>query len=318
MNSNCVGVIGGGLMGCGIATRFALAGFDTVLIEADAARVTQITSTIDTILTELIDAGSIEAARRQAVHASMIIATSIDALADACAVIEAIPEILPAKQTLFDQLAALLAPQALILSNTSGFLPDTLFAATSGRERCLVAHFWNPPHLIPLVEVVPGSATLPAATEQTTALMRRIGAKPVVLHKAIPGFIGNRLQFALLREALHIIQSGAADAATVDAVMTASLGRRYSIMGPLEAADLGGLQTLLNVGTHLVPELSSDLQPLDVLREQVARGELGRATGQGFYRWDAARIASLKQRRLDYLQEEQRGQNRSEPHKENE
>lgn len=292
-------------MGCGIATRLALAGFDTILIETDSARVAQITYTIDTILSELIDAGVLDAAQRLPAHAAITIAASIDALSDACAVIEAIPEVLLPKQTLFGQLELLLSEDALILSNTSGFLPDALFVHMAHKERALVAHFWNPPHLIPLVEVVPGTATHPSATQQTVELMQRIGAEPVVLDKAIPGFIGNRLQFALLREALHIVQSGAADAATVDAVMCASLGRRYSIMGPLEAADLGGLQTVLNVGSHLLPELSSDLQPLELLREQVARAELGRASGQGLYQWDADRIASVSQRRQDYLRREQ-------------
>lgn len=301
MNSNSIGVIGGGLMGCGIASRFALAGFDTVLVETDAARVTQITQTVDAILSELIAAGSIDADRRQQHHDAIRIVTSIDAVRDAGVVIEAIPEVLSMKHALFSELESILSPEALILSNTSGFLPDALTEKMARKERCLVAHFWNPPHMIPLVEVVPGTATHPTATEQTVDLMRRIGMQPVVLQKAIPGFIGNRLQFALLREALHIVRSGAADAATVDAVMTASLGRRYNIMGPLESADLGGLQTLLNVGTYLLPELSSDMQSLELIREYVERAELGRATGRGFYRWDADRIASISQRRLDQL-----------------
>lgn len=301
MNSNSIGVIGGGLMGCGIATRFALAGFDTVLIETDATRLAQIALTVDAILSELIEAGSIDADQRQRVHDTMTIATAIDAVRNAGVVIEAIPEVLAQKQTLFSELESMLSSDALILSNTSGFLPDALAEKMAHKERCLVAHFWNPPHVIPLVEVVPGTATLAAATEQTVDLMRRIGSEPVVLQKAIPGFIGNRLQFALLREALHIVRSGAADAATVDAVMTASLGRRYSIMGPLESADLGGLQTLLKVGTYLLPELSSDMQSLELLRDHVARAELGSAAGQGLYRWDADRIASISNRRLDHL-----------------
>jgi 3-hydroxybutyryl-CoA dehydrogenase len=301
MNSNSIGVIGGGLMGCGITTRCALAGFATVLIESDATRLEQIALTIDAILSELIDAGSIDAEQRHLIHHSMTIATSIYAVQHASVVIEAIPEVLLQKQILFSELESILSPDALILSNTSGFLPDALAEKMTHKERCLVAHFWNPPHLIPLVEVVPGTATLPAATKQTVDLMHRIGSEPVVLQKAIPGFVGNRLQFALLREALHIVHSGAADAATVDAVMTASLGRRYSIMGPLESADLGGLQTLLKVGTYLLPELSSDLQSLELLRDHVARAELGSAAGQGFYRWDADRLASIRQRRLRHL-----------------
>lgn len=301
MNSNSIGVIGGGLMGCGIATRCALAGFDVVLIETDATRLAHITLTIDVILDELIAAGSIDAGLRQRLQHSMTITTSIDAVSNAAVVIEAIPEVLSQKQILFSELESILSIDALMLSNTSGFLPDDLVEKMTHKKRCLVAHFWNPPHLIPLVEVVPGTATHPAATEQTVDLMRRIGSEPVVLKKAIPGFIGNRLQFALLREALHIVQSGAADAATVDAVMQASLGRRYSIMGPLESADLGGLQTLLKVGTYLLPELSSDMQSLELLREHVARAELGSATGQGLYTWNTDRHASIRQRRLRHL-----------------
>jgi 3-hydroxybutyryl-CoA dehydrogenase len=151
--------------------------------------------------------------------------------------------------------------------------------------------------MIPLVEVVPGSATDPQVTEQTVDLMSAIGMEPVVLAKAIPGFVGNRLQFAVLREALNIVRSGAATPEVVDRVMKASLGRRWGIIGPLEGADLGGLDTFLDIATHLMPELAKDEDVLDLLREQVDAGRVGARSGAGFYDWDEADLARVKEGR---------------------
>jgi 3-hydroxybutyryl-CoA dehydrogenase len=171
----------------------------------------------------------------------------------------------------------------------------------AGQGRFLVAHFWNPPHLIPLVEVVPGTNTAPDVIERSVRLLAGVKAEPVVLQAAIPGFIGNRLQFAVLREALHIVRSGAATPETVDTVMKACLGRRYSIMGPFESADLGGLRTLMGIGANLMPELAKDEEVLELMRAHVDKGELGASTGQGFYTWDEDRIQDLKARRLRQL-----------------
>ena len=178
-------------------------------------------------------------------------------------------------------------------------MPDALSARMIHRDRFLIAHFWNPPHAIPLVEVVPGSATAQTQIDLAVRVLNEIGAEPVVLRTPIPGFIGNRLQYAVLREALHIVRSGAADAATVDAVMKASLGRRYAIMGPLEAADLGGLETFLNISTHLMPELCKDEGVLDVLRAHTEKGERGASTGRGFYEWTELRKRSIRLKRLE-------------------
>ena len=296
-----VGIVGGGLMGIGIATRFALAGFTTTVIETDPGRAGAISAGADEILAQLAEAGRLDAAGRAAALARLRVAHALDALAGAGIVVEAIPESLEAKHGLYARLEAILGADALIASNTSGFPPDALAAPLRHPERLLVAHFWNPPHLIPLVEVVPGSATDAAAVERTVALMRTIGAEPVVLKAAIPGFIGNRLQFAVLREALHIVRSGAADAETVDAVMKASLGRRWSIMGPFEGADLGGLNTFLAISEHLMPALAHDQDDLALLREHVARGDTGAASGQGFYTWDDARRDDVRARRMRQL-----------------
>lgn len=298
-----VGVAGGGLMGVGIATRFALAGHAVVVVESSTERAAGIPAVAAGILAELLDAGVIDRAGRDGALARLRVAGTLDALAGAALVIEAIPEVLAAKHALYAQLEAVLAPDAIIASNTSGFPPDALAAHMQRRARFLVAHFWNPPHAIPLVEVVPGSATDAAVVDRSVRLLAGIEAEPVLLQAAIPGFIGNRLQFAVLREALHIVRSGAATPATVDAVMKACLGRRYSIMGPFESADLGGLHTLAGIGANLMPALAKDEDVLDLMRAHVDKGELGAASGQGFYTWDDDRIADLKARRLRQLKE---------------
>ena len=293
-----MGIVGGGLMGAGIAAKFALAGYDALVLEASPQRRATISAVVEGILQELQAAGVIGPAAGAAASARIRLADGLPALAGASLVIEAIPEVLAMKQELYRELESVLAPGALLASNTSGFMPDALSAGLARPECFLITHFWNPPHAIPLVEVVPGTRTAPAAVDRTVALLRGIGAEPVVLRKAVPGFIGNRLQFAIMREALHLVRTGVADPETIDTVMKASLGRRYGIVGPFETADLGGLETFLRIGQHLLPEMASDGRELEVLQAHVDRGEKGAASGQGFYRWTDERRAALRQKRI--------------------
>ncbi len=300
MSTKPVGIVGGGLMGAGIATKFALAGHAALVFETSPERRATIPAVVEGILQELQAAGVISPAAGAAASVRIKLVDGLPALAAASLVIEAIPEVLAIKQELYRELEAVLTPGALLASNTSGFMPDALSAGLARPERFLIAHFWNPPHAIPLVEVVPGTRTAPAAVEQTVAVLRDIGAEPVVLRKAVPGFIGNRLQFAVMREALHLVRTGVADPATIDTVMKASLGRRYGIVGPFEAADLGGLETFLRVAQHLLPEMASDGRELEVLQARIDRGEKGAASGQGFYQWTAERREAVRQKRITH------------------
>jgi 3-hydroxybutyryl-CoA dehydrogenase len=289
-----IGVVGTGLMGVGIATQSALHGHRTIVHDVDPARLASVAPKAEAVLDELIDAGRIDHAAKQAALARIETHAQLDVMAAAQFVIEAIPEVLELKHRLYASLAELMADDAILASNTSGFPPDRLVAPLRAKERFLIAHFWNPPHMIPLVEVVPGTATAPEVTERTAALMSAIGMEPVVLAKAIPGFVGNRLQFAVLREALSIVRSGAATPDVVDRVMKASLGRRWGIVGPLEGADMGGLDTFLDISQHLMPELAKDEDVLDLLRAQVNAGRVGVRSCAGFYEWDDAHLARVK------------------------
>ncbi|SDR16794.1 3-hydroxyacyl-CoA dehydrogenase [Paraburkholderia fungorum] len=294
MDKATIGVVGSGLMGVGIATQSALHGHRTIVHDVDPARLASVAPKAEAVLDELIDCGRIDLAAKTAALARIETHTQIDVMASANFVIEAIPEVLELKHRLYATLTGLLADDAILASNTSGFPPDQLVAPLRAKERFVIAHFWNPPHMIPLVEVVPGTATLPEVTQQTAALMSAIGMEPVVLEKAIPGFVGNRIQFAVLREALNIVRSGAATADEVDRVMKASLGRRWSIVGPFEGADMGGLDTFLDISSHLMPELAKDEDVLDLLRKQVEAGRVGVRSGAGFYEWDDSHLAQVR------------------------
>ena len=294
MQATRTGVVGGGLMGVGIALKAALAGSLTRVIEPDAQRAARIAEVADGILGELVEAGAIASDAKAGAIGRLTVSHELHGLADCDWVIEAIPEDLAAKRQLLAQVEDIVSPAAVLASNTSGFLPDTLCEAMQHPQRFLVTHFWNPPHVIALVEVVPGSRTDAGVVQRTAQWLSAMRAQPVVLKSAIPGFIGNRLQFALLREALHIVRSGAASAETVDAVMKASLGRRYGARGPFECADIGGLGTFLSIATHLMPTLAKDEGVLELLREQTRAGRLGLSTGKGFYDWDSGRIGKLQ------------------------
>ncbi|MGF6854815.1 3-hydroxybutyryl-CoA dehydrogenase [Paraburkholderia sp. CI3] len=292
-----IGVVGTGLMGVGIATQAALHGYRTIVHDVDPARLASVAPKAQAVLDELIDAGRIDDAAKQAALARIETNAQLDAIGQARFVIEAIPEVLELKHRLYATLTSLLADDAILASNTSGFPPDQLATPLRAKERFVIAHFWNPPHMIPLVEVVPGTETAPEVVRQTAGLMSAIGMEPVVLAKAIPGFVGNRLQFAVLREALHIVRSGAATPEVVDRVMKASLGRRWGIVGPFEGADMGGLDTFVDIASHLMPQLAKDEDVIDLLRAQVDAGRVGVRSGAGFHDWDEARIAWVKEGR---------------------
>ena len=294
-------VLGAGLMGIGIACHFARHGHRVRLYDTDPTRLAEVPAVAAAILHELQESGQFDAVHQQAVLARLAGTTSLSDLAESTLLIEAIPERLPLKHALYAQLETLIADDAIIASNTSGLPPDSLAAGMRHPQRLLIAHFWHPPHFIPLVEVVPGSATRPELPALVSDFFTRAALEAVVLQRAAPGFVGNRLQFALLREALHIVHSGIASPEVVDRVMRASLGRRYAMVGPLEAADMTGLATVLDICQHLLPELAGDAQMMELVAEKVARGETGARSGQGFYRWDTARMARIQSRRQHLL-----------------
>lgn len=301
MKNKQICVLGAGLMGVGIATHFARFGYDIWLYDTDSSRIAEISLIASGIVDELIATEQFALSEKASVMNRLHGTTSLQDIAACGLLIEAIPERLELKHALYSQLEELIAPEAVIASNTSGLPPDALAEKLAHPERLLIAHFWNPPHFIPLVEIVPGTATKAEYLHELQQLLLSMQLEAVVLDRAAPGFVGNRLQFALLREALHIVKSGIASAEVVDQVMRASLGRRYAMVGPLEAADMTGLSTVQDICQHLLPTLATGSDMMSLVADKVANGDTGLRSGQGFYRWDDSRKEYIQQRREHQL-----------------
>jgi 3-hydroxybutyryl-CoA dehydrogenase len=203
-------------------------------------------------------------------------------------VVEAITEDLAPKKEMFTALDRLCSPGVLLASNTSGLSITKISQATKRPELVAGMHFWNPPHIIPLVEVIQGEATADETSQLLLAIARRLGKQPILVRRDVPGFVGNRLQYAVLREAFHILSEGIASAEDIDTAMTAGPGLRYGFLGPLETADLGGLDVFLAICEYLFAKLSSEPAPPALLTELVKKGKLGAKTGEGFYRYSSA------------------------------
>jgi len=289
-------VIGSGLMGTGIAAVFAAAKMKVMLIDTDQTRLDGSKNRIQRIAAELSAADLIEETP-ETVAARVVCASDLAACKESELILEAIFENLEAKHALYTQLEAIVSASTIIGSNTSGLLPSELCRPFRHPERFLVVHFWNPPHAIPLVEVVPHPGTKPEVTQTVLEFLRSVNTDPVLVAKEIPGFIGNRLQYAVLREALAIVRSGAATPEAVDTAMKASLGPRYSVVGPIETADLGGLDTFFTIASYLMPLLAKDEDVLQLMKEKVAAGKTGLRSGEGFYPWPEERAAAVVARR---------------------
>lgn len=280
-------IIGCGTMGHSIALAAAWAGIDVKV----SGMTEEDTSKADKELVEklniMFDNDLISKAEIQQISARMTLLTSLKETAkEATYIIEAIPEKIEMKQSLYKQLEQLADENVIIASNTSGFMPTTLAKETSQQKRFIVTHFWNPAHLIPLVEIVKGEKTNEETVDRTMRLMKVMGKKAILLEKEIPGFIGNRLQYALFREAQALLDEKVATKEDIDAAITYSIGRRLPITGPLMTADLGGLDVFSSISDYLFKDLSASNKSGATLTNLVAEEKNGYKNGEGFYLWD--------------------------------
>ena len=240
-SSTKIGIVGAGLMGHGIALQFALRGCDVMLNDLDDQRLADALANVKINLGVLRGLGLAGEEDEQAVPARIHTSTSLEeSMTEVDFVVEAVFEDMPLKLSVFEALDKACPAHTVLTSNTSSFMTSQLAPATKRPDKVLVANWWNPPYLLPLIEVVRGPDTSDEALDITTGIFERIGKKPVVLQKESLGFIGNRLQFALLREALSIVAAGIASPEDVDTVVTSSFGRRLAVAGPLEVFDLAG------------------------------------------------------------------------------
>jgi 3-hydroxybutyryl-CoA dehydrogenase len=289
-----IAVIGAGLMGHGIAQVFALGGHDVTIYDAVAA---SLDSAKSRILTNLKDLGEDQGA----VERVTPVAKLADAVRDADYVVEAVLEDLPLKQKLFGEIEPHVRPDTILASNTSVIPITAIMGGLKNRQRAVGTHWWNPPFLVPLVEVIGTEWTAQNTIDWTIKLHADAGKTPVHVKKDVPGFVGNRLQHALWRECVALVQNGICDAETVDTVIKASFGRRLAVLGPLENADLVGTDLTLAIHKTVLPDLDRTAGPSPYLEKLVADGKLGMKSGEGFRRWTKEQQAALRARVLQHL-----------------
>jgi 3-hydroxybutyryl-CoA dehydrogenase len=224
-----------------------------------------------------------------------------DAAGDADFVVECVFEDLALKQGVFERLDEVCPPETILATNTSVMSITEIGARARCKERVIGTHFWNPPYLIPLVEVVRTEQVDPAVVERTMAILSRARKHPVDCKKDVPGFVANRLQHALWREAISIVEHGIADAATVDESIRFGPGLRLPILAPMENADMVGLDLTLAIHDYILPHLEACGAPSPLLREKVEAGDLGFKTGRGFAEWSPEAAAASRRRLVEYL-----------------
>jgi len=295
-----IAVIGGGLMGHGIALTFARANYDVAVVEPIVEMRHSLANRVRESLA-LLGANADET--RTAVNRIATYQEIPEAVQTADYVFEAVPEKLDLKQALFSEIEAHTPKDAILASNTSVSQISRIVCELSSRQRALGTHWWNPPHMIPLVEVVKTEWTEPSCAEAIHGLLAEVGKTPVLVEKDVPGFIGNRLQHALWREAISLVEHGICDAEAVDDVVKSSFGRRLAVLGPLENADLVGIELTQDIHDQVLFDLDRSTKPSQYLTKLLDSGRTGMAAGAGFRDWAEGDLATTKARVADHLRQ---------------
>lgn len=278
-----IGIAGAGTMGSGIAQIFARKGYEVVVTDIAEEYLEKSKRLVQIFNESLIGEGIMTAEEASEAVSLISYSTSKQVFADCQLIIEAIVEKMDIKQVFWQEVEGIAAKDAYFATNTSGLSINGISKLVENKSRFIGMHFWNPPHIIPLVELIRADDT----SDDTVAVLRElltiIEKEPVVVQKDAPGFIGNRLQFAAFREALHIVNEGIADIEDVDRAMRYGPGFRYPIIGPLQTADLGGLDTFYYISSYLFNELSDMKEPPEMLKKLMDTKELGVKSKKGFY-----------------------------------
>jgi 3-hydroxybutyryl-CoA dehydrogenase len=297
-----IAVVGAGLMGHGIAQVFALQGYSVGLTDisdaALAAAVDNVRANLNLLAGQGIIAATDVAPALERIETAVDLGQAVDG---ADFVVEAVVENLEIKQNIFRDLDARCPDNVILATNTSVISITEIAARTGHTSRVVGTHFWNPPYLIPLVEVVRGEQTDERVMDRTIDILKAVGKHPVRVNKDVPGFVANRLQHALWREAISIVEHGIADAATVDECVKYGFGLRLPILGPMENIDLVGTDLTLAIHDYLLKHLERSPDPSPMLKAFVARGDLGFKTGRGFQPWSAEKVAATHSHLKTYL-----------------
>lgn len=291
---NTIAVIGAGLMGVGIAQVFVTQGKLVKVYDP-------LESTLNSLVERLRQNLDLVNKPHDCLENLIISRSLADAVGDADIVFEAAPEQLEIKQSIFRDLLPLVKNDAILASNTSVIPIKEIGQGLDHKGRLVGTHWWNPAFLIPLVEVVQSEATSDWVVEQTIGLLEEVGKKPVHVKKDVAGFVGNRLQHALWREAIALINDGVCDAETIDIVVKNSFGMRLPVLGPIENSDMVGLDLTLDIHNVILKGINRDVTPSPLLQHKVASGELGMKSGKGFRRWTDNQANQVRRSLVDYL-----------------
>jgi len=289
-----IAVVGAGLMGHGIAQVFAAAGHSVRVHDSSAAALASLHERVGLNLDRLGLGADILS--KITTHRRLE-----EALLGADFVCEAALEDAKLKQDLVARIDRDVATEVIIATNTSSIPIATVAERCEQKQRVIGVHWWNPPYLIPLVEVIQGDETAMRTVQWTLELVRSVGKLAVHVRRDVPGFIGNRLLHAMWHEAICLVQSGVCDAETVDLVVKNSFGLRSAVLGPLENADLVGLDLTLEVHEQILPFLDRSGAPEPLLRQKVTNGELGMKTGRGFYSWTPEKERLVREKLTNHL-----------------
>lgn len=294
-----IGIVGGGRMGTGIAYMLAHAGHHVAVQDPDQ-------SSLDTLCDRASGIADLLGHDGSAVSRISGFAELEGIAENANFIIEAAPEKLALKQDIFARLDEIAPAHTIFASNTSAIPIASIAENVANKSRLIGTHFWNPPHLIRLVEVVQSAPDSGPAIELAMSLLGDAGWTPVHLKRDIPGFVGNRMQHALKREAIALVAAGVCDAETVDTVVKMGFGGRLGVIGPLEQSDMLGLELTQNIHNVLLPDLDVTPHTQDYLNTLIAEGKLGMKTGQGFRSWTKAEADVVRNRLDNFLAEQAR------------
>jgi 3-hydroxybutyryl-CoA dehydrogenase/5-formyl-3-hydroxy-2-methylpyridine 4-carboxylate dehydrogenase len=285
-------------MGPGIAATFARNGFETTLYDVKPEQLEKAKGTIDFVYTTLSNGGFMTADEADAGRNRITRTTDLDeALRSADFVLETVPEQKALKEQVFKEIEAQVGDETIIASNTSGIPITDLAAVTRHPARVVGMHWSNPPHLIPVIEVIRGKETSDETAQTTVALVERIGMVPAIVDRDVPGFVENRILYAIMREALHLLDEGVASAAAIDTITKWGIGYKLAVIGPLELLDTAGLDIYTSVASYLNKDLNASPEVSATVTSKVAEGKLGLKTQGGLFSYTPERIQQLQQER---------------------
>jgi 3-hydroxybutyryl-CoA dehydrogenase/5-formyl-3-hydroxy-2-methylpyridine 4-carboxylate dehydrogenase len=293
-----VAVVGAGTMGPGIAATFARHGFATRLFDIKPEQLEKAKGTVDFVYATLVRGGFMTEAEAEKGKKNLTYTGDLgEAVGGADFVVETVPEKLEIKQQVFREIEPLVGDDVVLASNTSGIPITTLASVCKHPNRVIGMHWSNPPHVIPVIEVIRGEQTDQATVDTTFAVVRRIGMIPAAVDRDVAGFVENRILYAIMREALHLLDEGVASAEAIDTVVKWGIGYKLAVIGPLELLDMAGLDIYTSVANYLNPDLSNRADVSPTVTSKVAEGKLGIKTQGGLFDYTPEQIQQLAQKR---------------------